>query len=53
MDPNDIIQAVIPYLDYLSAPIFIFCSLAIADWIVEFAVDLVKNTRKESRSRRS
>jgi sorbitol-specific phosphotransferase system component IIBC len=51
MDPNNIIQAVIPYLDYLSAPIFIFCSLALADWIAHFVIDLVRSTRKESRSR--
>jgi ABC-type siderophore export system fused ATPase/permease subunit len=53
MDPSVIIDGVIPYLDYLSAPIFIFCSLAIADYIVGFVLELMKKVGKETRSRRS
>lgn len=45
MEPKVIIQSVIPYLDYLSAPIFIFSALALADLIVSFAVDLIRKAK--------
>jgi hypothetical protein len=45
MDPKQIVDSVVPYLDYLSAPIFIFCALAVSDLIVSFAVDLIRKVK--------
>jgi hypothetical protein len=51
MDPQAIINSVVPYLDYLSAPIFIFCVLAVADLLVSFAVDLIRKVKSGYRVR--
>jgi hypothetical protein len=45
MEPKDIVDSVVPYLDYLSAPIFIFAVLGLADLIVSFAVDLMRKVK--------
>lgn len=49
MNPRDIVTSVVPYLDYLSAPIFIFSALALADLLVSFAVDLIRKVRQGYR----
>ncbi|WP_181593074.1 hypothetical protein [Paenibacillus sp. YN15] len=41
-----IIQLTGSYLQYLSVPLLVFCSLAAADMIVDFVVGLVRQTRK-------
>lgn len=46
MSPSDVIDLVPPYLDYLSAPIFILAVMAIADLMFSFAVDLIKKVKK-------
>jgi hypothetical protein len=50
MDPKTIVDSVVPYLDYLSAPIFIFAVLALADLIASFAVDLLRRARAGYRT---
>jgi hypothetical protein len=49
MDPKTIIDSVVPYLDYLSAPIFIFAVLGLADLVVSFAVDLMRKVKSGYR----
>lgn len=49
MDPRTIVDEVIPYLDYLSAPIFIFCVLGLADLLVSFVVDIVRKVKQGYR----
>jgi len=46
MTPTDLISLVPPYLDYLSAPIFILVVMAIADLMFSFAADLIKKVKK-------
>jgi hypothetical protein len=45
MDPKTIVDSVVPYLDYLSAPIFIFAVLGIADLLVSFTVDIMRKVK--------
>jgi hypothetical protein len=50
MDPTIIVDKVIPYLDYLSAPIFIFAVLGLADLVVSVAVDLMRKAKASYRA---
>lgn len=40
-----ILQLVVPYLSYLGAPLLLFCSLAFADQLADFAIDIIRRVK--------
>ncbi|NHN35564.1 hypothetical protein [Paenibacillus agricola] len=52
-DAQYIVAGAAPYLTYIGGPMLLFCSVAFADSMVGFVIDLMRQARIDGRKRRA